>query len=274
MKHLNTYITEYIIKKKLDKPIDSENNYKYSPINKEQLINNINECIDLGEYNLNVIDVSSIKDMSKLFRSVNLDKIKRGSKLDISKWDVSNVEFMNYMFSEIKNYIKDVINYKDIENWDVSNVINMSGMFDCCKDFNGDLSNWDVSSLRETENMFNRCDRFKGKGLENWNMSNVWNASQMFMFCTDLCCDLSKWNLSKMQKGYMMFSACENFDCDVSNWNVGKNNKLSNIHCMFQGCIKFKGKGLDKWSIDEKVDTHNALRGCYRIENTPSWYKQ
>ena len=274
MKHLNTYITEYIIKKKLDKPIDSENNYKYSPINKEQLINNINECIDLGEYNLNVIDVSSIKDMSKLFRSVNLNKIKRGSKLDISKWDVSNVEFMNYMFSEIKNYIKPVINYKNIENWDVSNVINMSGMFDCCKDFNCDLSNWDVSSLRETEYMFNRCDRFKGNGLENWNMSNVWNASQMFMFCTDLCCDLSKWNLSKLQNGYMMFSQCENFDCDVSNWNVGKNNKLSNIHSMFQGCVKFKGKGLDKWPIDERVDTYNALRGCYKIENTPSWYKQ
>ena len=274
MKHLNTYITEYIIKKKLDKPIDSENNYKYSPINKKQLINNINECIDLGEYNLNVIDVSSIKDMSKLFRSVNLNKIKRGSKLDISKWDVSNVEFMNYMFSEIKNYIKDVINYKDIENWDVSNVINMSGMFDCCKDFNCDLSNWDVSSLKETEYMFNRCDRFKGNGLENWNMSNVWNASQMFMFCTDLCCDLSKWNLSKLQNGYMMFSQCENFDCDVSNWNVGKNNKLSNIHSMFQGCVKFKGKGLDKWPIDERVDTYNALRGCYKIENTPSWYKQ
>ena len=29
MKHLNTYITEYIIKKKLEKPIDSE--YKYHP---------------------------------------------------------------------------------------------------------------------------------------------------------------------------------------------------------------------------------------------------
>ena len=27
MKHLNQYITEYIIKKKLDKPIDSEDHY-------------------------------------------------------------------------------------------------------------------------------------------------------------------------------------------------------------------------------------------------------
>ena len=96
MKRLNTYITEYIIKKKLEKPIDSE--YKYHPQTREELINNINECIDLGEYDLNVIDVSSIKDMSKLFRYVNLDKIKKGSKLDISKWNVSNVKNNNKIF--------------------------------------------------------------------------------------------------------------------------------------------------------------------------------
>ena len=40
MKHLNTYITEYIIKKKLDKPIDSSG-YKYYPKTKEELIKNL-----------------------------------------------------------------------------------------------------------------------------------------------------------------------------------------------------------------------------------------
>ena len=35
MKQLNTYITEYIIKKKLDKPIDSENKYKCFPKTKD-----------------------------------------------------------------------------------------------------------------------------------------------------------------------------------------------------------------------------------------------
>ena len=41
MKHLNTYITEYIIKKKLDKPINSEDQYDYYPKTKEELLNNI-----------------------------------------------------------------------------------------------------------------------------------------------------------------------------------------------------------------------------------------
>ena len=51
MKHLNTYITEYIVKKKLDKPIDSE--YKYHPQTKEELIKNIKELLYKRENDLN-----------------------------------------------------------------------------------------------------------------------------------------------------------------------------------------------------------------------------
>ena len=124
MKQINQFITEYIIKKKLDKPIDSE--YNYHPQTKEELINNINECIDLDEYNLNVIDVSNIKDMSKLFRYVNLDKIKEGSKLDISKWNVSNVEFMNYMFCGCEKLDC------DLSKWNIDKNVSMKKAFKDC----------------------------------------------------------------------------------------------------------------------------------------------
>ena len=63
MKHLNTYITEYIIKKKLDKPIDSEDHYEYSPETKDELIKVIQILLDKGETNLNCIDTSNITDM-------------------------------------------------------------------------------------------------------------------------------------------------------------------------------------------------------------------
>ena len=38
MKHLTQFITEYIVKKKLDKPIDSEDHYEYFPETKDELI--------------------------------------------------------------------------------------------------------------------------------------------------------------------------------------------------------------------------------------------
>ena len=136
MKQLNTYITEYIIKKKLDKPIDSENKYKYFPKTKDELINNIKELFDKGETDLNCIATNKITNMADLF------------------FNVRNINF-------------------DVSEWDVSNVTNMTNMFYNCKKFDCDLSNWNISKVTNMTNMFYNCSNFKGKGLENWDVSNV-----------------------------------------------------------------------------------------------------
>lgn len=69
---------------------------------------------------LNFIDTSKITDMSNLFWSLNVRKIK-------------------------------------IEWWNVSNVTNMSGMFSFCYDFNCDLSHWDVGNVKNMNYMFAHC---------------------------------------------------------------------------------------------------------------------
>ena len=45
----------------------------------------------------------------------------------------------------------------DISKWDVSKVINMSYMFAFCKKFNQDISNWDVSKVKFKIDMFDKC---------------------------------------------------------------------------------------------------------------------
>ena len=121
MKHLNTYITEYIINKKLDKPIDSEDHYDYFPKTKEELIDNVKELFNKGETNLNCIDTSKITDMSRSFESYE------NINFDISKWNVSNVKDMSYMFYGCKLF------ESDLSNWNVSKVINVTEMFKGCK---------------------------------------------------------------------------------------------------------------------------------------------
>ena len=107
MKQINQYITEYIIKKKLDKPIDSE--YKYHPQTKEELIENIKELLDKEETDFNCIDTSEITDMSYLFKNV------RGINFDVSNWNVSNVENMYYMLHNCKSITNKPSWYKDKE---------------------------------------------------------------------------------------------------------------------------------------------------------------
>ena len=165
MKQINQFITEYIIKKKLDKPIDSENpiysenQHKYFPKTKDELIKVIQMLLDKGENDLNCIDTSKITDMSELFYN------KEDINIDVSKWNVSNVEDMNRMFFGCK-------------------------LFDC------DLSDWNVSNVKRMEFMFSSCENFEGKGLKNWNVSNVENMSNTFRDCQKFDCNLSNWNVN------------------------------------------------------------------------------
>ena len=196
MKHLNTYITEYIIKKKLDKPIDSE--YKYHPQTKDELIENIKELLYKKENDLNCIDTSAITDMSFLFLNINviIDNI------DVSNWNVSNVTNMEGLFNNCKKF------NCDLNKWDVSNVKDMSYMFYNCGNFDCDLSNWDVSNVTNMYTMFEGCSKFKGKGLENWDVSKVESISYMFFDCINFDCDLSNWNVNNVKNMKRMFYNC------------------------------------------------------------------
>ena len=151
MKQINQFITEYIVKKKLDKPIDSEDHYDYYPETKDELIKVIQMLLGKGETNLNCIDTSKITDMSGLFTYNIFNELV----FDVSEWDVSNVKDMKSMFSR-------------------------------CIKFNCDLSNWDVHNVEDMCDMFYNCEKFEGKGLEKWNVSNVKYMNYIFDGCTSL----------------------------------------------------------------------------------------
>ena len=238
MKHLNTYITEYIVNKKLDKPIDSEDHYNYYPKTKDELINIIKTLLDKGETNLNYIDISKITDMSNLFDSGNYNKPL--NNIDISKWDVSNVK-------------------------------NMQFMFDGYEKFNCDLSKWDVSNVENMSYAFCDCSNFKGKGIENWTVSKVENMKGIFSWCINFNCDLSGWDVSNVNNMSFMFDNCKNFNCDLSNWDVSK---VTNMKYMFQNCENFKAEGLDKWNIGKVKHMDFMFDNCISMKNKPTWYKK
>ncbi|MCQ2190697.1 MAG: DUF285 domain-containing protein [Paludibacteraceae bacterium] len=154
--------------------------YKYHPKTKEELNEAIKAEVKLqGDgANLKCIDTSAITDMSLLF--YNNTKFNG----DISKWDVSNVDNMAYMFM--------------------------------CSQFNGDISKWNVKKVTDMFSMF-RSSQFNGN-ISNWNVSKVVNMASMFMG-SQFNGDISNWDVSRVRYMRDMFLNSK-FDGDISNWNI------------------------------------------------------
>ena len=114
------------------------------------------------------IDTSSITDMSHLF-----EKSKRRNFSGIENWDVSNVELMNYTFSEAKHF------NADISSWNTKSLRRMDYIFYRCIRFNSDLSKWDVSKVQSMKYAFSHAVAFN-KPLNDWKVLNVVNMAGMF----------------------------------------------------------------------------------------------
>ena len=116
------------------------------------------ENIQFKYIDISYWDVSNIESMKQMFYLCKELK----SVGDISKWNVSKVTNMVYMFYEC-NELEFI---GDISKWDVSNVIYMTHMFEGFKKFNQDISNWDISNVKAIMYMFDGCpikDEYKPK---------------------------------------------------------------------------------------------------------------
>ena len=87
--------------------------------------------------------------------------------------------------------------------------------------------------------MFEECNKFEGKGLENWDVSNVTNMENLLVDCYVLNSDLSEWNVSKVKDMDGTFYNCKKFNCDLSKWNVKNVKYMSET---FSNCTSLKNK--------------------------------
>ena len=164
MKQINKYILERL---RINKDIG--NHYNYQPKTRDELKELVYKLINErgNKADLNDIDTSEITDMHALFYKSEFNG-------DISEWDVSNVEDMDYIFCYNSKF------NGDISNWDVSKVKRMNYMFhhSSFTGENGDISNWDVSNVKNMMDMF-AYSKFNGD-ISKWDVSNVKNMKDMF----------------------------------------------------------------------------------------------
>lgn len=175
-----------------------------------------------------------VTSRQELLKAVTKQLKIQGPDADLNIIDVSKVTDMNRLFSAPGINVGNV----DVSNWDVSRVVNMEFMFDGCETFNGDLSRWNVSNVKNTYCMFRGCMSFEGMGLEKWDVKNIKNADSMFGECVNFNADLSRWDVRNLTDAHSMFRGCTKFNQDLSKWDI--NSRKCNIGMMLDGCTSLK----------------------------------
>jgi surface protein len=160
-----------------------EGDYENGPIS----LLDLKTAIATGTDNITTCDVSTITDMSELFKD-------------------------NTTFNQ------------DISGWNTGAVTSMNSMFKNATAFNQDISGWTVGNVTDMQGMFLDATAFNNGGVAlDWSdTSSVTNMSYMFDKATTFNQDISTWNTSAVTTMYAMFRDATAFNQDVSAWDVSK----------------------------------------------------
>ena len=127
------------------------------------------------EYLIYVGDGKNVRNPKGNISCRNMFTTWKGTELDLSNFDTSNIENMNGMFEGCEN-LKEL----DLSNFDTSKVKDMSYMFNGCRALSYlNLSNFDTNKVRNMGYMFNGCD-LVGIDLNSFETFNVKNFECMF----------------------------------------------------------------------------------------------
>ena len=82
--------------------------------------------------------------------------------------------------------------------------------------------------------------------------------------------DIDTSRITSMNGLFADLKCAIDFNGDVSAWNVSK---VKDMCSMFQGCVKFEGKGLENWDVSKVEYWQDMFKGCNHII-IPKWYKE
>jgi surface protein len=168
--------------------ISANENSSYLFFNFEKL-NKIN--------NIDILDTSSVTDMSSMFRRCMLL-----SNIDFSRFDTSLVTSTFRMFEGCSS-----LSVLDVSGFDMSSVVNMQSMFNSCNNLTSiNLTGINISNVTNMSYIFSGCHSLTSLDLTHLDTSNVVEMGGMFYGCINLTnIDLRKTSFTSVYIHTYMF---------------------------------------------------------------------
>lgn len=131
------------------------------------------------------------------------------------------------------------------------------------------FNNWDMSNVTDASYMFKDVSGFI-PDVENWDVSNITNMSGMFSGAYDFNQDISGWDVSNVTNMSDMFNGATNFNQDLSGWDVSQVTDMSNMFAgassitdiapsVQDGALYPKDNGIEGWDVGQVVNMNGMF---------------
>ena len=108
----------------------------------------------------------------------------------------------------------------------------------------GEINNWDVSNVTDMTQMFYNAESFN-QPLNKWNVSKVLITEAMFHDAKSFNQPLDNWNVSNVRDMKEMFSQATSFNQPLNKWNVSN---VEYMGGMFYDASSFN-QPLNNWNV-------------------------
>ncbi|MFS4468608.1 BspA family leucine-rich repeat surface protein [Maribacter sp. 2210JD10-5] len=215
------------------------NDYNYSvDWGDDQFDNNVTSEITHTYPSPGIYTVSIIRDYpSHIYNSSNRDNLKL---LSIDQWGTYEWKSMRQTAYFCENM---VYNATDIP--DLSQVTIMSSMFRRAINFNGDINNWDVGNVENMSNMFYQASIYN-QPMDLWDVSSVTTMAQMLDSAPAFDKPIGMWEVGNVENMNSMFRGAIAFNQPLNGWDVIK---VTDMASMFNNATSFN-QPLNDWDVD------------------------
>ena len=243
-------------------------------------------CITLEYIDLSNFDTSNVTNMAFMFNHCNrLKEIKGLDKfitskatttegmfqscfklefIDVSSFDTSNVDIMNFMFVDCFK-LKGI---KGINKLNTKKVTNMTGMFENCLSLKYlNIENFDTSNVTNMSYMFNKCKKLKEiKGMDKFNTINLTTTYAMFQFCTEIeKIDLSGFDTSNVTNMSYMFNKCKKLK-EIKGLNTFITKNVKDMARMFNECSELENLVLTSFETPNVTNFSSMFNKCNNLK--------
>ena len=223
------------------------------------VIGEVANPIAIDPIDLSKLDTSNVTEMNGMFRGSYVPT------LNVSNFDMRNVENVALMFSALKN-----VTTLDVSHFNTPRLKWMGAVFwNSDRITSLDLSSWDTKSVTSMVNLFSGMSSLSSLNISNFNTGNVTEMANMFNGAKSLTSlDLSHFDTSKVKRMDSMFRDMESLQTiNLSGFNTSNVEWMNHMFFMTTANPPITNLDLSSFNTSKVTTMERMFVGLANLQN-------